>query len=93
MRKKYKDCPYIGGDCTDCSRVHNWKDCHENEINPIRWYRMMNYLTQAQLASEAGIHVRHLQKLEAGQIDTMRMQFQTLHALADALDRNPIDLI
>ena len=56
----------------------------------IRQLRQSRNLSQDELSSRAGLAVRHLQKLEAGEVNAT---LKTLAALAGALDVDPEALL
>ena len=53
----------------------------------------MAKLTQSQLAEKAGINIRQVQKIEAGNISTENITAKNIFALADALGVNARDLL
>lgn len=52
----------------------------------VRYYRLLNDLTQERLAHLSGINVRHLQKIEAGEVN---LTIRTIHRLCEALGIQP----
>ncbi len=55
----------------------------------VRFYRLANDLTQERLAQLASINVRHLQKIEAGEVN---LTIITVHRLCVALGVQPESL-
>lgn len=93
MRKKYADCQRADGAITVCSLAKADRDCRDNLISKLEQSRRMAKLTQSQLAEKAGINIRQVQKIEAGNISTENITAKNIFALADALGVNARDLL
>lgn len=85
MRKKYADCQREDGDCTVCSLVNYGRDCRNRPITKLEWSRRMAGLTQAELASRAGVNIRQIQRVELGEADAGNLTAKNIIALSDAL--------
>jgi DNA-binding XRE family transcriptional regulator len=90
---RYTDCQRADGKCVDCSLSSYGKDCRNNPANPIAYYRNLRGLTQQQLADNAGLNIRQVQKFEAGVTKTENAQYNTLKALASALGVTIEDIV
>ena len=93
MRKKYTDCQREDRNCALCSMVNYGRDCHNNPIGKVEWYRYSAKMTQAELAKAAGVNIRQIQKIEAGDIQTANLAAKTLFAIADALGMDAKSLL
>lgn len=90
---RYPDCQRDDGNCSVCSLTSYNRDCHNNSISPIAYYRNIRGLTQQQLADTSGLNIRSIQKLERGERDIHKAELDTAIALADALGVDVRDLI
>lgn len=61
--------------------------------NVVRRLRIEASLSQAKLAQAAGLNIRQIQKIEAGEILTKNITLETAVRLAKALGVEPADLI
>lgn len=86
MRRKYSDCTRDDGDCSVCSLVNYGRDCHNRPITRLEWYRRGAGLTQSQVAKQAGVTPRLIQKIEAGEYLADNVTAKNLLAIADALN-------
>lgn len=93
MRKKYADCQREDGDCTVCSLVNYGRDCRNRPITKLEWSRRMAGLTQAELASRAGVNIRQIQRVELGEADAGNLTAKNIIALSDALGVGVRDLM
>lgn len=93
MRRKYKDCQRADGDCTCCSLVNYGRDCHNNPITNLEWYRCMAGLTQQALSQMSGVNIRQIQKIESGECMICNIAAKNLIALSDALEIDPHNLL
>lgn len=93
MRRKYGDCQRKDGNCTLCSLVNYGRDCHNNPISNLEWYRQMADMTQLQLAEISGVNVRQIRRVEDGSSSAANLTAKNLLALADALGVDPHNLI
>lgn len=59
----------------------------------VSYYRVQKGLTQAQLSEGAGVNIRQIQKVEAGDIEAGNMTARNLLAIADVLGVDPHVLI
>ena len=62
-------------------------------MNQIKSRRLAAGVTQRELADAAGINIRQLQKIEAGEISLCNLSAKNLIALSDALKIDPHDLL
>ena len=85
MRRKYRDCQRADGDCTVCSLVNYGRDCHNNALTKLEWYRRGAGLSQQELAAKSSVHVRQIQRVELGEAETGNLTARNLIAIADAL--------
>lgn len=60
---------------------------------PLKSARLAAGLTQKRLADLAGINIRQIQKLEAGEILIENLSAKNFMALADALGLDPHELL
>ena len=86
MRRKYNDCQREDGDCSCCSLVSYGRDCHNRPITNLEWYRRGAGLTQAKVAQQAGVNIRLIQKIEAGESLAGNLTAKNLVAIADTLN-------
>lgn len=93
MRRKYVDCQRADGDCTTCSLVSYGRDCHNNPITKLEWYRRAAALSQKQLSDASGVNVRQIQRVELGESEAGNLTAKNLLALADALNVDPRRLL
>lgn len=93
MRRKYRDCQRQDGNCTICSLVSCGLDCHNRPITKLEWARRGSGLEQKQLAEQAGVNIRLVQKVEGGESEAGNLTARNLLALADALGVDPHELI
>ncbi len=93
MRRKYADCQREDGDCSLCSLVNYGRDCHNKRITKLEWYRRGAGLAQKDLADQAGVNIRLVQKIEGGEYKTENLTAKNILALADALGVDPHELI
>lgn len=93
MRRKYRDCQRTDGDCTVCSLVNYGRDCHNNVLTKLEWYRRGAGLSQQELATKSSVHVRQIQRVELGESEAGNLTAKNLLALADVLGVDPHALI
>ena len=93
MRRKYDDCNLLNGNCAECSRVSNGRDCHNRPISKLEWERRKAGMTQKQLSEASGIHIRQIQRVESGESEAGNLTVRNMFALADALKVDPRDLL
>lgn len=93
MRRKYSDCQRADGNCTVCSLVNYGRDCRNNPITKLEWYRIAAGLTQKELAEASGVHSRQIQRVELGEADAGNLAARNLLAIAEALGVPPKELI
>nr|DAL93484.1 MAG TPA: helix-turn-helix domain protein [Caudoviricetes sp.]DAZ58475.1 MAG TPA: helix-turn-helix domain protein [Caudoviricetes sp.] len=85
MRRKYGDCQRADGDCTACSLVNYGRDCHNNPITNLEWYRRAAGLSQKELSEASGVNIRQIQRVELGEAEAGNLTAKNLLAIADAL--------
>ncbi len=93
MRRKYGDCQRADGDCTVCSLVNYRRDCHNNPITSLEWYRRAAGLSIKELSEASGVNIRQIQRVELGESEASNLTAKNLLALADALEVDPKSLI
>ncbi len=93
MRKKYHDCEEENRNCWECSLSSHGKDCYNNKISAIARYRCEASLTQNELAENADINIRQIQKYESGEYDIINMTLGNASKLANALGINIEELL
>lgn len=93
MRRKYRDCQRTDGDCTVCSLVNYGRDCHNNALTKLEWYRRGAGLSQQELAAKSSVHVRQIQRVELGESEAGNLTAKNLLAVADVLSVDPHALI
>jgi transcriptional regulator with XRE-family HTH domain len=69
---------------------HLGQQLQERLARNVRALRREKGLTQERLAVTTGLKVRHIQKIEAGEVN---VTLRTLRTLADALQVDPADLL
>ena len=72
-----------------CSLVSYGRDCHNNPISNLEWYRRGAGIEQQQLAEIAGVNVRQIRRIELGEALLENLTAKNLFAIADALDIDP----
>lgn len=60
--------------------------CPKFVASQIKYWRKKRRVTQGTLSTVSGVKLRHLQKIEAGQVD---MKLRTLGAISQALGTSP----
>ena len=86
MTKRYADCQFEeGGDCAACSLSNYNKDCRNNPVNILAYYRSMVSLSQVQLATKAGVNKSLVEKIEGNKINPENITLKNAVALAKAL--------
>ena len=93
MRRKYGDCQRADGDCTVCSLVNYGRDCHNNPITNLEWYRRGAGLSIKELSEASGVNIRQIQRVELGESEAGNLTAKNLLALADVLGIDPHELI
>lgn len=93
MRRKYRDCQRVDGDCSVCSLVSYGRDCHNRPITSIEWSRRAAGMSQQELADKANVGLRLIQKVEGGESQAGNLTARNLLAIADALGVDPRRLI
>lgn len=93
MRRKYGDCQRADGDCTACSLVNYGRDCHNNPITNLEWYRRAAGLSQKELSEASSVNIRQIQRVELGESEAGNLTAKNLLALAAALNVDPKSLI
>lgn len=93
IRRKYGDCQRDDGDCSACSLVHYGRDCHNNPITNLEWYRRGAGMSQIELAQRSGVSARQIQNVEYGKAIAGNLTAKNLLAIADALEVDPRNLI
>lgn len=93
MRRKYKDCVRLDGDCTHCERVQDRKDCKGRPISKLEWARLAANMTQKELAELSGVNARYIQNVELGKSEAGNLTARNLLALARTLGVEPESLI
>ena len=83
--KRYSECIMEESDCAACSLTNYNRDCHNNPVNSIAYYRSIAGLSQQQLSDISGVHKQQIYKLEIGKIDPENMTLKNALALAEAL--------
>lgn len=90
---RYPDCQRTDGDCSACSLSNYGRDCRNNPVERIAYYRIAADLSQSQLAKSAGISVRVLQNYEQGARDIKKAAAETVLHIAQALGITVEDLL
>ena len=85
MRRKYGDCQRADGNCALCSLVSYGRDCHGKKLGRVEWLRMVNELTQKELAEKSGVDIRKIQRIENEEIKLENITLGTARRLAAAL--------
>lgn len=93
MRRKYKDCVRLDGDCTHCERVQDRKDCKGRPISKLEWARLAANMTQKDLAEKSGVQAKLIQNVELGKSEAGNMTARNIVAIAKALGVSPESLI
>lgn len=93
MRRKYGDCQRVDGNCTVCSLVNYGRDCHNNPITNLEWYRLGAEMSIKELSEKSGVPYITIAKVEGGNAQAGNLTAKNLLALADALEVNPKNLI
>lgn len=93
MRRKYRDCVRIDGNCTLCQQTESGKDCHGRPITKLEWARLAAGLHQKELAEKSGVYIRQIQRVELGEAEAGNLAAKNLLALADVLGVAIRDLI
>lgn len=93
MRRKYGDCQREDGNCTLCSMVRRWRDCHNQPITKLEWARRSRGMTQRQLADTSGVNIRQIQKVEGGEAEAGNLTAKNLLSIAGALGVDAKDII
>lgn len=76
------------------ARAQILKLAPENKcVSPLQEARLTAGLTKQQLSDASGISVRHIQRVEFGEMGIESLTVGKLLALADALDADPMALI
>ena len=84
--RRYEDCMMEGGSrCGSCSLCSYDRDCHNNPVNPVKWYRTKNGLSQEQLAGLCGTHPKKISKIERGEIKLPNLTLRVAVDIAEAL--------
>mgnify|MGYP000860836067 FL=1 len=91
--KRYPDCEREDENCAACALANYNRDCHNNPISNLAYYRGVTGLSQSQLAEKAGISTRTLQDYEQGRKPLDRAAAATVKRLAKALGVSVEDLI
>lgn len=87
------ECRREDEDCSACSLSSYNRDCHNNPVSNLAFYRCAASLSQSQLAEKAGVSVRVLQNYEQGVRDLNKAAAGTVLRLAKALDVTVEDLL
>lgn len=90
---RYPDCQRADGDCAMCSLSNYGRDCHNNPVNALAYYRSVAGLSQSQLAARAGVSMRVLQNYEQGTRALRKAAAETVLHLAQALGVAVEDLL
>ena len=90
---RYPDCQRADGDCSACSLSNYGRDCRNNPVGRIAYYRTAAGLSQSQLAKSAGISVRVLQNYEQGARDIKKAAAEAVLRIAQALGITVEDLL
>lgn len=91
--KRYSDCMMNGSNCSICALTSYNRDCHNNPINNIAYYRGIAGLTQQQLADRSGLHKQQVYKIENGKIQIENITLKNALSLAKALGISIDDLL
>lgn len=62
-------------------------------MSTIKSLRMQSGYTQRELANKCSMNIRHIQKLESGEVDVGSLKAKSFMMLAQTLDISPYDLI
>ena len=90
---RYPDCQRADRDCSVCPLSSYNRDCHNNPISNLAFYRCSAGLSQSELAKKAGISVRVLQNYEQGTRDLKKAAAETVLSLARVLGKAVEDLM
>lgn len=90
---KYSDCQRADGNCAVCSLSNYNRDCNNNTINKLAFYRGLSGLSQSQLAKKTGVSVRMIQNYEQGQKPIGKAAAETVAHLAKAVGKTVEDLL
>lgn len=91
--KRYLDCQRSDGNCSVCSLSSYGKDCRNEPVNRLAYWRSMSNLSQSQLACAVGISVRTLQDYEQNRKPIERAAAITVYHLARAVGKTVEDII
>ena len=84
--KRYEDCMREGPSrCRSCSLCSYGRDCHNNPVNPVLWYRTARGITQKQLADLVGVSYQKISKIERGEIKLSNLSLRVAVDLAEVL--------
>ncbi len=86
MQRKYPDCIIADSNCTDCSQQ---QACYGKPITQLAWERTRKGLSQRRLADLAGVRIRLIRRIEAGEQQASDISARNLIRLADALEVDP----
>lgn len=76
------------------ARAQTLKPAPEKECaSPLQEARLIAGLTRQQLSDASGVSIRHIQRVESGEMGVESLTVGKLLALADALDADPMVLI
>lgn len=91
--KRYTDCTKSDGDCDSCSLNNYSRDCRNNPVNKLAYYRTLRGYSQRELAEKAGVHKNQIQNVEYGKRNFGGISVRIALKIADALEIDVRNLI
>lgn len=85
MKKRYPECDNPKG-CALCSLSNYGKDCKNNPVNPIAFYRTQRGLTLEQLGKLIGTSRQNIWNIESGNRKIENITLSMAIKIADALE-------
>lgn len=83
--KRYEDCCMEHSNCSSCSLSNYGRDCRNNPIKNLAYYRTANGLSQKALAEKSGCTANHIGDLERGLRNINTISAIKLYKIAKAL--------
>lgn len=90
---RYSDCQKEDGDCESCSYNNYGRDCKNNPVIKLAYYRTLRGYSQQELADKAGCHKNQIQHVEYGKREFGGISVKIALAIADALGVDVRELI
>lgn len=90
---RYPECSKQDGSCESCAFTNYGRDCRNNPVNKLAYYRTLKGMTQKDLSEKSGVNIRQIQRIENNTSDMGNVTLQNALALADALSVDVKELI